>query len=233
MAQVFVLAGKDVGRSFELVPGLVLGRDAGCGARLVDRSVSRRHARVEREGERWVLVDLGSRNGLWLSGTRVARVELEDHLEVVLGELPLRFRLEAPAAPIDVARPAAAAPSPAPPPSPPTPAPAHRAGPPPAAPAARRPAPEEILLEEEIDLGEDRTRRARRELADPAPPLAPSERDLRRTAFLREGRRAGLLTGDLGQRPAWVQGLAVLLVLALAGALFWAAFQLVAFLRAT
>ena len=89
-----VLAGPDVGRSFELKTGALLGRSPDCDLRLRDRSVSRRHARVEHEGGRWFLVDLGSRNGLRVEGRRVERCELSDFCEVVLGELPLRFRAD-------------------------------------------------------------------------------------------------------------------------------------------
>lgn len=244
MAQFFVLGGRDVGRSFDVKPGTILGRSPDCGVRLVDRSVSRHHARVDQEGERWVLVDLGSRNGLRLAGERVERVVLEDHVEILLGDLPLRFRLEA--APL---APAPSRPVPADPPraraetiaSTPLPSPAVPLAAP-ASPATQRPAPpsaplgrgEEILLEEEIDLAPDRARPAGRGFEAPAPVTAPaSERDLRRTAFLREHARSGFLTSELGQRPVWVQVSVTLFVVALSAGVFWAAFQLVAFLRAT
>jgi len=217
MPQVFVLGGKDVGRSFEVGPGTVLGRSPECGVHLADLSVSRRHARVEREGERWVLVDLGSRNGLRLGSVRVERIELEDHLEVLVGELPLRFRLEPAGTP---------ARAPVPPPDPPT-----SARPPAAAPADGG-----IELEEEIDLAAAASARARRGPAPAAEAAAPprvSERDLRRTVFLRESSRSSFLTSDLGQRPVWVQALVALLVLAFAAGVFFAAFRLVTFLRAT
>jgi pSer/pThr/pTyr-binding forkhead associated (FHA) protein len=50
----------------------VLGRGADAATRLEDASVSRVHARLEIDGDRIRVEDLGSKNGLWLSGSRLA-----------------------------------------------------------------------------------------------------------------------------------------------------------------
>jgi len=50
---------------------VVLGRAAECDCVLSEPSVSRRHAELRREGEHWLLRDLGSRNGTWVNGVRV------------------------------------------------------------------------------------------------------------------------------------------------------------------
>jgi hypothetical protein len=50
---------------------VVLGRSRDCDCVLADPTVSRRHAGLRREGERWVLLDLGSRNGTRVNGVRV------------------------------------------------------------------------------------------------------------------------------------------------------------------
>jgi hypothetical protein len=60
---------------------IVLGRARDCDCVLADPSVSRRHAALRREGERWLLHDLGSRNG-----TRVNGVRLLDEAEVGPGD---------------------------------------------------------------------------------------------------------------------------------------------------
>jgi hypothetical protein len=75
---------------------IVLGRSRDCDCVLAEPSVSRRHAELRREGERWLLRDLGSRNG-----TRVNGVRLLDEAEVGPGDRvsfgDARFRLgEAP-----------------------------------------------------------------------------------------------------------------------------------------
>jgi hypothetical protein len=71
---------------------VVLGRSRDCDCVLAEPSVSRRHAELRREGGRWLLRDLGSRNG-----TRVNGVRLLDEAEVCPGDRvsfgDARFRL--------------------------------------------------------------------------------------------------------------------------------------------
>jgi pSer/pThr/pTyr-binding forkhead associated (FHA) protein len=53
---------------------------------LSDTTVSRRHARITRHGEAWVLEDLGSLNGTRLNGWRVSEaVELRPGDRVSFG----------------------------------------------------------------------------------------------------------------------------------------------------
>jgi FHA domain/DUF1707 SHOCT-like domain len=75
---------------------VLLGRSRACDCVLAEPSVSRRHAELRREGTRWFLRDLRSRNG-----TRVNGVRLLDEAEVAPGDRvtfgDARFRLaEAP-----------------------------------------------------------------------------------------------------------------------------------------
>ena len=67
----------------------ILGRSRACDLVLVDDSVSRRHAMVVRDGDRIVLRDLGSTNGTFLNGRRIARAEVHPGDRVRLGELDL------------------------------------------------------------------------------------------------------------------------------------------------
>ncbi|MEM7306690.1 MAG: FHA domain-containing protein [Planctomycetota bacterium] len=233
MAQLFVLSGPDAGRSFELAGPMVLGRGTDCDIRLKDRSISRRHARIEPDLGGWVLVDLGSRNGVRHSGERVERAVLTDMDEIQLGELPLRFRMDA-----DEPLPAAAPAAPAPPP------PAR-----PAAPAEPQPEPElggGFELEEEIDLEDEieleapapkpapaaaprRAAPAERPRPEPQPEL--SERDLERARILAESRSSTFLSGDLSQWPASLRWGTYLLVLAVMVGFFYGAFKLVESMR--
>ena len=50
---------------------LVIGRSSGAELVLADRFLSRKHAKLHREGETWFVEDLGSRNGTLLNGTKV------------------------------------------------------------------------------------------------------------------------------------------------------------------
>ena len=108
MAQIFVLSGADVGRSFEVKNGDTLGRSTDCMVTLKDASISRRHAHLERMHNTWFIVDDQSRNGVSIDGARVPRGELHDMSEFKVGEVLLRFRVTAPAGE------SSAAPAPAP-----------------------------------------------------------------------------------------------------------------------
>ncbi|MEZ4227014.1 MAG: GGDEF domain-containing protein [Polyangiaceae bacterium] len=59
-------------------PELRLGRHASCHVVLEDDGVSRRHARLVREGSHYVLEDLGSANGTFVAGNRIERQQLAD-----------------------------------------------------------------------------------------------------------------------------------------------------------
>jgi serine phosphatase RsbU (regulator of sigma subunit) len=50
---------------------IVIGRSSGAGIAVPDRSMSRRHARLYRDGETWYVEDLGSRNGTLVNGRRI------------------------------------------------------------------------------------------------------------------------------------------------------------------
>jgi pSer/pThr/pTyr-binding forkhead associated (FHA) protein len=49
----------------------VIGRSQGTDIRLEDPNVSRRHAEIRREGADYLMVDLGSTNGVEVNGSRV------------------------------------------------------------------------------------------------------------------------------------------------------------------
>jgi len=203
MPELFVLSGGSVGRSFPIRGVAVIGRAPGCDIRLSETSISREHARSEPDGGGWVVVDLGSRNGVKLEGRRIKeRAALVDMQELVVGDVALRFR-------IDEKEPT---PSPATPPSP--------AGP--------EPPPEEpaFELEEQIEL------QAKQPAETPpavSPEFTPRERE--RARILAESRPAGLFSSDLSQWPLPLRWGGYLLVLVAMGALFYGAFVLITTVR--
>ena len=232
-ARVFVLGGRQVGRSYRIDSGCVLGRGEECQVRLADRSVSRLHARLEEEDGVWYVVDLDSRNGVRVGGERVERAELTDLDEFVLGELPLRFRLEEEES--EELEFEDEEPSPAPPPRP-APAPAPAPAPSPTPRPAPKPVAEPVLEEEEEDAGfelEEDVQLAPSAKA-PAPAAKPAYQSTladRRAAMLQQDRGGGLFSGDLGQMPVALRIVVVLLAVALAAGAFWFAFRGVGFLR--
>ena len=61
--------------------------------RVDDSNVSRQHAAIERVNGVWYVVDLGSTNGVWVGGERVARRALVDGDVIEITTHQLRIRL--------------------------------------------------------------------------------------------------------------------------------------------
>src|SRR5262245_65092615 len=72
----------------------LVGRDPSCDVVLDDKSVSRRHASLERRGEAWAVVDQGSANGTFVDGEPVREAPLRDGQELRLGMIALRVEIE-------------------------------------------------------------------------------------------------------------------------------------------
>ena len=76
-----------------IAPGVKLhiGRDDGCGLRLAHPSISRHHAELAFAADAWTLRDLGSKNGTFVDGTRVAGHRLEQACWLRLGDVFCEF----------------------------------------------------------------------------------------------------------------------------------------------
>jgi pSer/pThr/pTyr-binding forkhead associated (FHA) protein len=68
-----------------------VGRSPAADIVLDDASVSRRHALLTRRGERTVILDDRSLNGIHVNGVRVTEAELKDGDTVVVGHVTLRY----------------------------------------------------------------------------------------------------------------------------------------------
>lgn len=77
---------------------LSFGRGITVDVRLDDEGLSRRHFVVLREGEDYVIKDLGSRNGTWVDGERAACARLEEDDRILAGRTQFRFSKQGPPA---------------------------------------------------------------------------------------------------------------------------------------
>lgn len=88
-----ILNGDRIGATAVLDAGrpTTLGRGFDCGVALNDPLCSREHARVTFEGDCWVVIDCGSRNGTFVNGQRIDSATLGDGHLVKIGATELEF----------------------------------------------------------------------------------------------------------------------------------------------
>lgn len=84
MPMLLMMEGRKPGqRIFLDETDFIIGRDDTCNLVIADRQVSRRHARVRLEGDRYLLEDLGSKNGTFVNGQELAEpYQLQDGDEI-------------------------------------------------------------------------------------------------------------------------------------------------------
>jgi len=99
--QLVVVDGPDRGRACRLAEEEVtIGTEAGCDLALSDDRVSGRHVAVRAVESRFAVRDLGSTNGTWYEGSRIAEVTVPAGSTLLVGRTALR--IEAEAQPLDV-----------------------------------------------------------------------------------------------------------------------------------
>ncbi|MFM8578638.1 MAG: ATP-binding protein [Planctomycetaceae bacterium] len=101
---LFVIQGRNRGARYELPLGepavgeaanatpVGIGRETGNLVRLDDHEVSRRHAELRREGDGFLLADLGSSNGTFVDDRRIERAVLKGGERIQIGRTVLLFR---------------------------------------------------------------------------------------------------------------------------------------------
>jgi pSer/pThr/pTyr-binding forkhead associated (FHA) protein len=91
-ALLVVLRGPNAGSRFLLDRDVTtVGRQADSDIFLDDVTVSRRHAEFYRQGERFLVGDVGSLNGTYVNRERIDQAELFDGNEVQIGKFRLLF----------------------------------------------------------------------------------------------------------------------------------------------
>src|SRR6478736_4361060 len=92
MATLYVLLGRDQGKSFDLLgPSQSLGRDACNPIQVADSEISRRHAEIHKDGDGYRLVDLASSNGTFVNAEQITERKLVNGDRIQLGRSLLLF----------------------------------------------------------------------------------------------------------------------------------------------
>jgi len=89
---VLVVAGER--RELDGDRTLTIGRSRDCDVQVADPNVSRRHAEVRQRNGGYVVVDLGSTNGIEHDGERVKELALEEGMHFTVGSTEIVFSRE-------------------------------------------------------------------------------------------------------------------------------------------
>jgi pSer/pThr/pTyr-binding forkhead associated (FHA) protein len=99
MAMIVVMFNRqEVSRHKLDRPKMVVGRDATCDIPIDNMGISRQHCAFVEKGGAFTVQDVGSSNGTYVNGKRVAEHFLNDGDEVMLGKYILKFVNEVQAA---------------------------------------------------------------------------------------------------------------------------------------
>lgn len=93
-AELTIESGPDAGHTHRAVDKAVrLGRSPDNDVILRDPATSGHHARLERRGDAFFLVDLGSTNGTFVNGESIQEKQLNNGDRVTVGQNSLHFSL--------------------------------------------------------------------------------------------------------------------------------------------
>lgn len=91
-ASLVLLNGPRANQPIQIGDQLRIGREADNDLPLSDVRISRHHAILQRQGEVYQIADLGSSNGTWVNGQRIAGpVQLKAGDTILVGDTELRF----------------------------------------------------------------------------------------------------------------------------------------------
>lgn len=93
--RAFLTVEEDgVRRTIPLEGTVTVGREPGCEVLLGSPTVSRRHALLARDGQGWLVRDLGSGNGTFLDARRIDEARLPSGVAIRFGSVPSWFEEE-------------------------------------------------------------------------------------------------------------------------------------------
>jgi len=87
------VSGPDAGRDWRLATTNRVGRDTSENELVfADETVSWKHAKIQREGDQYVLYDLGSLNGTFVNDRKVQKTVLYDGDRIRFGDVECVFK---------------------------------------------------------------------------------------------------------------------------------------------
>jgi len=90
MPKIYIMNGPDKGRSFEVdKEAISIGRAPDNEIQVKDKSVSRKHLKIVKRGDKYYLTDLGSKNGTFIDGMRITggkEYEVREGMPIAAGK---------------------------------------------------------------------------------------------------------------------------------------------------
>ncbi|MFC1820532.1 FHA domain-containing protein [Thermodesulfobacteriota bacterium] len=91
-AYLKVIDSEERGKHIELgETEVIIGRSPECGLQISVKNVSRKHARILYRNEEYRIEDLGSTNGIYINGIKVAKCVLKNRDLIEIGEMKMIF----------------------------------------------------------------------------------------------------------------------------------------------
>ncbi|PIP89857.1 MAG: hypothetical protein COW01_10985 [Bdellovibrionales bacterium CG12_big_fil_rev_8_21_14_0_65_38_15] len=92
--RLLCLTGKNKGVAYFMTgKRLVMGRHENCDIQILDTKSSREHAELTRVGDKFVLTDLGSQNGIIVNDLKVNQHTLADGDKVIVGQTVYKYSI--------------------------------------------------------------------------------------------------------------------------------------------
>ncbi|MBW2000570.1 MAG: FHA domain-containing protein [Deltaproteobacteria bacterium] len=89
MTRIYILNGPDQGKGFDFDKETIyVGRSSDNDIQILDRTVSSKHLRIRREGEKYFLTDLNSQNGTFFNGNFLSpgiEMEVKERVPIMIG----------------------------------------------------------------------------------------------------------------------------------------------------
>lgn len=93
-ARLTIVDGKDAGKNIEITKDEILaGRSLDNDFVISDISVSRKHFKIVKENNRFIVYDLGSGNGIKVNGSKVTSADLSDGDIISVGARQIKFEI--------------------------------------------------------------------------------------------------------------------------------------------